>query len=97
MGDGGPRARAPGGRVLGSVDGLGLLGDGVKAEGNASWAHHITIEGLHIVNHGNNQQIVGISTKCPSWNWVIRHNIIEGAGTGMYLGNSTAKTSSSTR
>ena len=46
-----------------TLDGMGLLGDGVKAEGTASWAHHITLENLHIVNHGNNQQIVGISTK----------------------------------
>ncbi|HYP69191.1 MAG TPA: hypothetical protein VEP67_13190, partial [Thiobacillaceae bacterium] len=43
---------------------------------------------LHITGHGNNQQIVGISTKCPAWGWVIRRNVIERAGTGMYLGNS---------
>jgi hypothetical protein len=29
-----------------------------------------------------------MSTKCPSWNWWIHHNIIEAAGTGLYLGNS---------
>lgn len=32
--------------------------------------------------------MVGISTKHPAWNWVIRRNTIVGAGTGLYLGNS---------
>ena len=62
--------------------------DAVKAEGHASFAHHITLENLTIRGHGNNQQIVGISTKCPAWKWVIRGNTIVGAGTGMYLGDS---------
>jgi len=63
--------------------------DGIKAEGNAgNWAHHIIFEDNHIVGHGANQQTTGISTKCAAWDWVIRRNIIEGAGTGMYLGNS---------
>ena len=70
------------------LDGRGLPVDGVKAEGHAHWAHHITLEGLVIRGHGNNQQTVAISTKCPTWDWVIRDNIIDGAGTGMYLGNS---------
>ena len=52
------------------------------------WAHDITLENLVIRGHGNNQQTVGISTKCPTWNWVIRGNTIIGAGTGMYLGDS---------
>ena len=51
-------------------------------------AHHITLENLVIRGHGNNQQTVGISTKCPAWNWVIRGVTIIGAGTGMYLGDS---------
>ncbi|BBJ22606.1 hypothetical protein W01_05330 [Candidatus Nitrotoga sp. AM1P] len=70
------------------LDGQGIAVDGVKCEGNADWAHHITLENLVIKGHGNNQQTVGISTKCPAWNWVIRNNTIEGAGTGIYLGNS---------
>jgi hypothetical protein len=71
------------------VDGAGTsIADGVKAEGHANWAHHITLENLYIHDHDGDQQIVGISTKCPTWNWVIRRNIIEQAGTGMYLGNS---------
>ena len=70
------------------LDGRNLPVDGVKAEGNARWAHHITLENLVIRGHGNNQQTVAISTKCPAWNWVIRGNTIVGAGTGIYLGNS---------
>lgn len=70
------------------LDGDGLDVDGVKAEGTSRFAHNITIERLTILNHGSDQQIVGISTKCPAWNWTIRGNVIRGAGTGMYLGNS---------
>jgi hypothetical protein len=70
------------------LDGAGLPVDAVKAEGTSRFAHHITLERLTIVNHNHNQQIVGISSKCPAWNWVIRGNTIVGAGTGMYLGNS---------
>jgi hypothetical protein len=70
------------------LDGLDLPVDGVKCEGYARYAHHITLENLVLRRHGNNQQTVAISTKCPAWNWVIRGNTIVGAGTGMYLGNS---------
>ena len=71
-------------------DGQNLVGiDALKAEGSpGNWTHHIEIEGLEIYNYGADQQNAGISTKCPSWNWWIHHNIIEAAGTGMYLGNS---------
>jgi hypothetical protein len=62
--------------------------DGVKAEGDASFAHHITLDDLVIHDHDADQQIVGISTKCPAWNWVIRRTVVRGAGTGVYLGNS---------
>lgn len=69
------------------VDGRNLGGFGVAVQG---LAHHITIEGLRIRGVGGGQQIVGISTTgSPTWNWVIRRNVIEGAGTGMYLGSST--------
>ncbi len=70
------------------LDGANQPVDAVKAEGHSDWAHHITLENLRIVNHGNYQQVVGISTKCPAWNWVVRGNVIIGAGTGMYFGNS---------
>ena len=66
--------------------------DAVKAEGTTdNWAHHITLENLQIVGHGANQSTVGISTKCPAWDWIIRGCIIEEAGTGMYLGNSNGE------
>lgn len=71
-----------------NLDGAGLPVDGVKCEGHAQWAHHITLANLDIRGHGNNQQTVGISTKCPAWGWVIRGNRIADAGTGIYLGNS---------
>ena len=70
------------------LEGRNLPVDAVKAEGHARWAHDITLENLLIRGYGNNQQTVGISTKCPAWNWVLRGNTILGAGTGMYLGNS---------
>ncbi len=70
------------------LDGAGQFVDAVKAEGASGFAHDITLERLTIVNHGAHQQIVGISTKCPAWGWVIRDNVILGAGTGLYLGNS---------
>ncbi|MEW9899349.1 hypothetical protein ABWL39_12055 [Chitinivorax sp. PXF-14] len=73
------------------LDGGDQPADGVRAEGNAQWAHHITLEHLLIVRHGVDQGYVGISTKCPAWNWVIRDNRIVGAGTGMYLGNSDGR------
>lgn len=70
------------------IDGMGRLGDAVKAEGTADFVHHVTLENLFIHGQGANQQIVGINTKCPAWNLVVRKNVIEGAGTGMYFGNS---------
>lgn len=62
--------------------------DGVKAQ---DVTHHIALENLAIINHGTHQQTVGISTKAPAWDWVIRNNVIKGAGTGLYLGNSNGR------
>ena len=70
------------------LDGRGAFVDAVKAEGDADYAHHITLENLHIHNYALEQQSVGISTKCPAWDWVVRDNRIVGTGTGMYFGNS---------
>ncbi len=60
--------------------------------------HNITVEHLLIINHGgsggpdtDSQATVGISTKSPAWDWIIRHNAIIRAGTGMYLGNSNGQ------
>jgi hypothetical protein len=71
-----------------SLDGQGLAGDGIKAESTAVSVHHILIERLSLQNFNQSQQTVGISTKCPAWNWVVRHTTITSTGTGMYFGNS---------
>jgi hypothetical protein len=73
-----------------TVDSKGMDGIfGVSAKGGAAnVVHHITIEGCTFVGQGASQQTVGISTKTPTWGWTIRGNRIEGAGTGLYLGNS---------
>ncbi|MCB9896001.1 MAG: putative Ig domain-containing protein [Planctomycetes bacterium] len=74
-----------------TIDCLNLAVDGIKAEGYSTTPHTVhdmLIENCKILNAGANQQIVGINTKCPCWNWTIRGCEIIGAGTGMYLGNS---------
>lgn len=50
--------------------------------------HHIRVEGVDLINHDGSQQHDAISTKVPTWGWVIRNNRIINAGTGLYLGNS---------
>jgi hypothetical protein len=70
------------------LDGRGLPVAGVRCEGDAQFAHDITLENLTIRNHGAGQGTVGIAVFCPAWNWTIRGNRIFGAGTGMYLGQS---------
>ena len=70
------------------IDGQGI--DGIFAISYAgSNTHHIRIEGCTIKGHSSHQQTVGISTKSPTWGWVVRRNTIVDAGTGMYFGNST--------
>ncbi|MGH8726791.1 MAG: hypothetical protein ACREV9_01235 [Burkholderiales bacterium] len=69
-------------------DGQGHSVDAIKAKGEGKYAHHITLENLVIRRHDANQSNVGISTKCPAWGWIVRGNVIEGAGTGMYFGDS---------
>lgn len=70
------------------LDGRSLEVNAVKAEGSKQcvYVHDIALENLLIVRHGHGQQIVGISSMCPAWNWIIRRNVILGAGTGLYLG-----------
>jgi len=66
------------------IDGRNLGGDGVNSQGVS---HDITLDGLYIHGVGDNQQVVGISTNAgTTWNWVVRNSVIDGAGTGMYLG-----------
>jgi hypothetical protein len=73
-----------------TIDGRGVDGAfGVSAKGGTSnLVHHIAIEGCTFLHHDAGQQTVAISTKTPTWGWVIRRNRIIGAGTGLYLGNS---------
>ncbi|MFO1273915.1 MAG: hypothetical protein U1F50_19950 [Rubrivivax sp.] len=69
------------------VDGRGFSGFGVATQGPT---HDITIEDNYFHGLDGNQQVVAISTTgSPTWNWIVRRNVIDGAGTGMYLGNST--------
>jgi hypothetical protein len=74
-----------------SLDGQGKWGDGVKAEATAVSVHHILIEGLSLRNFNRDLQVVGISTKCPAWNWVVRLTTITSTGTGMYFGGSNGE------
>lgn len=75
-----------------AIDGTGdiVSADGVKAQGDPvnDFAHHITLENVYIHDHDLGQQTVGISTKIPAWNWVVRSSVIENCGTGAYFGNS---------
>ncbi|MCC6691392.1 MAG: hypothetical protein IT235_07650, partial [Bacteroidia bacterium] len=73
------------------IDGMQVSDDidAVKAEGTSgNWAHHITLDGLWITGYDLDRNQVGISNKCPAWDWVIRNCTINTAGTGMYLGSS---------
>ena len=72
------------------INSLGIEGAfGISAKGGAgNLTHHIRIEGNTLVGQNAEQQSVGISTKTPTWGWMIRNNQIIGAGTGIYLGNS---------
>ena len=72
-----------------TIDSLGMGGDGIKAPRTTHQAtHHIVLDRNLIVGVGAFQQTDGISTKTPTWNWVIRRNTIVGVGTGIYLGDS---------
>ncbi len=62
---------------------------GVSAKGGLSnLTHDILLDGNTFMGQGPGQQTVAISTKTPTWGWIIRRNTIIGAGTGLYLGNS---------
>ena len=72
------------------IDGHDIDGAfGVSASNGATPTHDIRIEGNVFVNHHGSQQHDAISTKTPTWGWIIRNNTITRAGTGLYLGNST--------
>lgn len=72
------------------IDSLGIPGAfGISARGHEeNVTHHIRIEGNTLVGQNGGQGTDGISTKTPTWGWIIRYNRILGAGTGLYLGES---------
>jgi|SRR5581483_2858097 len=72
------------------IDSRGIPGAfGISARNfGGSVTHHIRIENNTLIGQNGNQQTDGISTKTPTWGWIIRLNTIIGAGTGMYLGDS---------
>jgi hypothetical protein len=72
------------------IDSRGLAGaDGIKALASPHPAtHHVVLDGNLIIGAGASQQTDGITTKTPTWNWVIRRNTIFSAGTALYLGDS---------
>lgn len=74
-----------------TIDGHDIDGAfGLSAKGGlTNLVHHVRVEGCTFINHRGGQQHVAISTKTPTWGWIIRGNVIDGAGTGIYLGNST--------
>ncbi len=72
------------------IDSRGVEGVfGIAAHGREeNVVHHIRVENNTFVGQGGNQQTVAISTKTPTWGWIIRYNRVLGAGTGLYLGDS---------
>ena len=72
------------------IDSRGIPGAfGISTRGHEeNVTHDIRIEGNTLVGQNGGQQTDGISTKSPTWGWVIRYNQILGAGTGLYLGDS---------
>jgi MYXO-CTERM domain-containing protein len=76
-----------------TIDSMGQSGIfGLSAKDSSkNTVHHITVQGCTFVGQGGSQQTSAISTKTPTWGWVIRGNVIDGAGTGMYLGNSNGQ------
>jgi len=72
------------------IDSRGIGGAfGISAKGGVrNRTHNIRIEGNVLVGQDSDQQTDGISTKTPTWGWIIRNNQILGAGTGIYLGDS---------
>jgi hypothetical protein len=70
-----------------TIDNLGVQG-AFAVSAKSGLVHHIRIEDNHLVFTNADQNDCGISTKVPTWGWEIRRNVIERAGTGLYLGNS---------
>jgi len=52
----------------------------IDAVNSGGITHHITLEHLEIVGHGAHQLTVGIATRGPAWDWVIRPRASVGLG-----------------
>ena len=62
---------------------------GVNAAGGT--IHNIRVEDCTFTGFSGHQQQVAISTKVPTWGWIIRGNTVVDAGTGIYFGNSDGR------
>jgi hypothetical protein len=69
------------------LDGKHVQVDAIKMK-QGGYCHHLIIENNHIYNYDVDQQQNGISSKGTVWDISIIGNIIDGSGTGLYLGNS---------
>lgn len=73
--------------------GLHLVADetnpkhGIELLPESEYAHHITIQELHIRGFKQSADSSAIITRAPVWDWDIRLNTIEDVGTGLSLGN----------
>lgn len=70
-----------------TIDNRGVQG-AFAISAKSGLVHHIRIEANDLVFTNADQNDCGISTKIQTWGWEIRGNRIDGAGTGLYLGNS---------
>jgi hypothetical protein len=72
-----------------TLDG-GMRG-GVSAVDARGSSHHITLDNLKIFGRAGAEHAAGISTSGRASNWVIRRNVIVGAGTGLRLGTADGR------
>ena len=75
----------------GSVDGAFGVSAGARGTGGSGTnvVHHITIEDSRFLGFDGSNNHDAISTKTPTWGWVLRRNTFEGAGIAAYFGDST--------
>jgi hypothetical protein len=81
-----------------TFDGAGLDGVfGISAGGGdpsgdgRNVVHDVTVEDCRFVGFGGSMNHDAISTKTPTWGWVVRRNVFESPGIGIYFGNSTGE------
>ena len=76
-----------------SIDGVfGISAGGGDADGDGrNLTHDITIEDCRFVGFGGSNNHDAISTKTPTWGWIVRRNLFDAPGIGIYFGNSTGE------